>query len=49
MTAAEWERIRAPMMDLVSNMIMHPEDGMEWFVLWCRQHLATIETVALTG
>jgi len=48
-TATEWPLLKTALMDLVSNVIMHPENEMEWFAAWCRQHLAVIETVALTG
>ncbi|MGO8861679.1 MAG: hypothetical protein ACLQRH_13060 [Acidimicrobiales bacterium] len=48
-TAADWPLLKTALMDLVSNVIMHPENEMEWFVAWCRQHSAVIETVALAG
>ncbi len=47
-TVADWPQLKTALMDLVSNVIMHPENEMEWFVAWCRQHSAVIETVALT-
>jgi len=46
-TVADWPLLKTALMDLVSNVIMHPENEMEWFVAWCRQHSAVIETVAL--
>jgi hypothetical protein len=49
LTAADWPLLKTALMDLVSNVIMHPENEMEWFVAWCRQHLAVIETVALAS
>jgi hypothetical protein len=34
------------LMDLVSNVIMHPEKEMEWFAEWCRAHRRAVIAVA---
>jgi hypothetical protein len=44
--AAEWPEMRSALMDLVSTVIMHPENGMDWFVLWCREHVETVAEIA---
>jgi hypothetical protein len=45
-TAAKWPEAKGALMDLVSNVIMHPENEMEWFAEWCRTHRDTVIAVA---
>jgi hypothetical protein len=45
--ASEWPELKSALMDLVSNVIMHPENGTEWFIGWCREHQATVRAAAL--
>jgi hypothetical protein len=45
-SAPEWPGAKSALMDLVSNVIMHPENEMEWFVDWCRTHRDTVIEVA---
>jgi hypothetical protein len=44
--APEWTGLKSALMDLVSNVIMHPENDMEWFAEWCREHRHTVMTIA---
>jgi hypothetical protein len=44
--APEWTGAKNALMDLVSNVIMHPESEMEWFAEWCRAHRYTVIAVA---
>jgi hypothetical protein len=45
----EWPEAKSALMDLVSNVIMHPEHEMEWFAEWCRAHQHTVKAVADLG
>jgi hypothetical protein len=42
----DWPEAKSALMDLVSNVIMHPENEMEWFAEWCRAHRHTVIAVA---
>jgi hypothetical protein len=44
--ASEWPSIKSALMDLVSNVIMHPENDMVWFAEWCREHRHTVNALA---
>jgi hypothetical protein len=44
--APEWPEMRRALMDLVSTVIMHPEEQMDWFTLWCREHAETVAEIA---
>jgi hypothetical protein len=44
--ASEWPGAKMALMDLVSNVIMHPENEMEWFAEWCRAHRRAVIAVA---
>jgi hypothetical protein len=44
--APEWPEMRRALMDLVSTVIMHPENGMDCFALWCREHHGTVAEIA---
>lgn len=44
--APEWAEAKSALMDLVSNVIMHPENEMEWFAEWCQAHRCTVNAVA---
>ena len=44
--APEGPGAKMALMDLVSNVIMHPENEMEWFAEWCRAHRRTVIAMA---
>jgi hypothetical protein len=44
--APQWPEAKSALMDLVSNVIMHPENEMEWFAEWCRTHRSTVMALA---
>jgi hypothetical protein len=45
-SAPEWPSLKNALMDLVSNVIMHPENEMAWFADWCREHRNAVVTIA---
>ena len=48
-SAPEWPSLKNALMDLVSNVIMHPENEMAWFADWCREHRNAVVSIAELG